>query len=112
MPLALPKFILHQVSRVGSASWLRPQKGADTPTSHHEVIFVGGRVAGLYTVYRLLQQDCGITDIVVLEGRPVVGGRITTQRDGAGDPLFNNVGWRVGEVNTEMMNLPRSWASP
>jgi monoamine oxidase len=62
-------------------------------------------VAGLYTAYKLVQS--GVTDIIVLEGRGAVGGRISTTRDADGNPLFNNFGWRVGEVNTEMIALAK-----
>lgn len=107
---SVPQWVLRQVSRVGG-SWKKHDPGSSKPTaatSHHEVVIVGGGVAGLYTAYRLLQSDAGITDIVILEGRPVVGGRISTQRDGSdGEPLFNNFGWRVSEVNTEMIALAK-----
>ncbi|CAB9502823.1 Endoribonuclease L-PSP [Seminavis robusta] len=106
MPLAVPKWVIHQVSRVGAA-WKRPQAAVEAP-EHHEVIIVGGGVAGLYTAYRLLQSDTTkIDDIVVLEGRPVVGGRVTTHRDGDSNVLFNDFGWRVGEVNKEMIALAK-----
>jgi glycine/D-amino acid oxidase-like deaminating enzyme len=75
------------------------------PTEHHEVVIVGGGVAGLYTAYKLVQS--GVTDIIVLEGRGAVGGRISTTRDADGNPLFNNFGWRVGEVNTQMIALAK-----
>ena len=76
------------------------------------MVIVGGGVAGLYTAYQLVQtakkEQYAIPDIVVLEGRGMVGGRITTTRDANdGKPLFNNFGWRVGDVNTEMIALAK-----
>lgn len=106
MPTPVAEWVLHQVQRVGAA-WKKHEPAAAQESSHHEVVIVGGGVAGLYTAYRLLKSDSGVTDIKVLEGRPVVGGRITTQRDDDGDPLFNNFAWRVGEVNTEMIALAK-----
>ena len=70
---------------------------------HHEVIIVGGGVSGLLTARKLLA--AGITDVIVLEGRPGVGGRIVTTRDDDGKPLFNNFAWRVSEANPMMLAL-------
>ena len=68
---------------------------------------MGGGVAGLYTAYQLLKLEPK-TDVVVLEGRGDVGGRITTQRDASdGKPMFNNFGWRVGDVNKQMIALAK-----
>lgn len=107
MPLAVPSWVIHQVSRVGAA-WKRPARKQADPSEHHEVVIVGGGVAGLYTAYRLIKTEgTSINDIVVLEGRPVLGGRISTHRDGDGNVLFNNFGWRVGELNKEMIELAK-----
>jgi len=73
-----------------------------TPT-HHEVICVGGGTAGLLAANKL--KEAGVDDVVVLEARPFVGGRIQTTRDDDGNPLFNNFAWRVSEVNPMMINL-------
>lgn len=99
-PQSVPQWIFHQVKKIG-----HPKKPAVAPTESHEVVIVGGGVAGLYTAYQLVKS--GVTDIIVLEGRGAVGGRITTTRDKDGNPLFNNFGWRVGEVNTEMISLAK-----
>jgi NAD(P)-binding Rossmann-like domain len=99
---------LASLSRAASAAWMRATK-ENVPTEHHEVVIVGGGVAGLYTAYRLTttNAESNVNDIVVLEGRPSVGGRVTTQRDADGNVMFNNFGWRVGEVNTEMIALAK-----
>jgi monoamine oxidase len=71
---------------------------------HHEVIVVGGGVGGLLTARKLIA--AGITDVIVLEARPGVGGRIVTTRDNAtGQPLFNNFAWRISEANPLMLAL-------
>ena len=70
---------------------------------HHEVIIVGGGVSGLLTARKLIA--AGIQDVVVLEARPAVGGRIVTTRDDAGKPMFNNFAWRISEVNPMMLAL-------
>ena len=100
---------LSTANRAASAAWKRVTKEEIIPTEHHEVVIVGGGVAGLYTAYRLTTTHAksNVNDIVVLEGRPMVGGRVTTQRDAGGNVLFNNFGWRVGEVNTEMIALAK-----
>lgn len=99
---SVPQWIFHQVKRITTGKKVSPPD----PTGKHEIIIVGGGVAGLYTAYQLQKQ--GITDVVVLEGRPVVGGRITTQRDPEDkQPMFNNFGWRVGDVNKEMIALAK-----
>lgn len=97
---SVPQWFYHQVTKMGYA-----KKPDVTPTEKHEVVIVGGGVAGLYTAYQLVK--AGVTDIIVLEGRGAVGGRITTTRDKEDNPLFNNFGWRVGEVNTEMIALAK-----
>mmetsp|Transcript_34705 Transcript_34705/g.75957 ORF Transcript_34705/g.75957 Transcript_34705/m.75957 type:complete len:543 (-) Transcript_34705:227-1855(-) len=68
----------------------------------HEIVVVGGGVGGLRVANRLISQ--GISDVVVLESRGFVGGRISTTRDADGEPMFNNFAWRVGEdtVNPKM----------
>jgi monoamine oxidase len=70
-----------------------------------EVVVVGGGVSGLFTANRLMK--AGIKDVVVLEGRAFVGGRIGTTRDDDDNPLFNNFAWRVGESNTMMHDLAK-----
>jgi monoamine oxidase len=71
---------------------------------HHEVIIVGGGVSGLLTARKLIA--AGISDVIVLEARPGVGGRIVTTRDNeTGKPLFNNFAWRVSEANAMMLAL-------
>ena len=71
----------------------------------HEVIIVGGGTAGLYTARSLLA--AGVRDVIVLESRPFVGGRVTTTRNADGQPLFNNFAWRVSEANPMMLRLCR-----
>lgn len=71
---------------------------------HHEVIIVGGGTGGLFAAKKLL--DAGI-DVMVLESRPFVGGRVSTTRDGDGNPMFNNFAWRVSEENTMMRALAK-----
>jgi monoamine oxidase len=68
-----------------------------------EVVVVGGGVGGLFTANRLIK--AGIKDVVVLEGRGGVGGRVSTTRDEDDNPLFNNFAWRVGQENTMMHDL-------
>ena len=72
---------------------------------HHEVVIVGGGTGGLYTAKKLV--DAGVDDVVVLESRPFVGGRVSTTRDDDGNPLFNNFAWRVSQENTMMMDLAK-----
>ena len=107
MPLAVPQWVIHNISRVGKAWKPKTAASDDIPSSHHEVVIVGGGVAGLYTAYQLFKSDSGITDVVVLEGRGGVGGRVSTHRDSKGDPLFNNFAWRVGDVNKGMIALAK-----
>lgn len=70
---------------------------------HHEVVIIGGGTGGLFTAKKLL--GAGVDDVIVLESRPVVGGRVSTTRDDAGNPMFNNFAWRVSEENTMMRAL-------
>lgn len=102
---SVPQWLVHQVQKLKKKT-AAPAAAAAVTTEKHEVIIVGGGVAGLYTAYKLLQKG-DVTDIIVLEGRGGVGGRITTTRDKDGNPLFNNFGWRVGDVNTEMIALAK-----
>jgi len=74
-------------------------------SEHHEVIIVGGGTAGLFTAKRL--QQAGIQDVIVLEARPFVGGRVQTTRDDDDNVLFNDFAWRVGEKNTKMIALAK-----
>ena len=97
---AAPQWIFQQVKKIRTKGAEKP-----VPSSHHEVVVVGAGVAGLYTSYQLQKE--GITDVVVLEGRGLIGGRVTTQRDGEGNVLWNNFGWRVGDVNKEMIALAK-----
>lgn len=94
----------HATTRLEST----PPSTSDTMASsqhshHHAVIIVGGGTGGLFTARRLI--DAGIRDVVVLEARGGVGGRISTTRNDDGDPLFNNFAWRVSEENTMMRAL-------
>jgi monoamine oxidase len=73
---------------------------------HHEVIIVGGGTGGLFTARKLLASGT-IQDVVVLESRGSVGGRVITTRDGDGNPLFNNFAWRISEENTMMLELSK-----
>lgn len=70
---------------------------------HHEIIVCGGGTAGLSVANQL--KGKGIEDVVVLEARPFVGGRIQTTRDEDDSPLFNDFAWRVSEVNPMMIAL-------
>jgi monoamine oxidase len=70
---------------------------------HHEVVCVGGGTGGLFAANKL--KEAGVDDVVVLEARPFVGGRIQTTRDDDENPLFNDFAWRVSEVNPMMINL-------
>jgi glycine/D-amino acid oxidase-like deaminating enzyme len=97
---SLPQWIFHQKTGPKKAA-----SAAAVPTEHHEVVIVVGGVGGLYTAYKLVQS--GVTDILVMEGRGAVGGRISTTRDADGHVLFNNFGWRVGQVNTQMIALAK-----
>lgn len=72
---------------------------------HHEVVIVGGGVSGLFTAKKLIA--AGIEDVIVLESRGGVGGRISTTRDSDGNPMFNNFAWRVSETNTMMIELAK-----
>jgi Flavin containing amine oxidoreductase/Cytochrome b5-like Heme/Steroid binding domain len=83
-----------------------PQGKQQQHHHHHEVVIVGGGTAGLYCARRLIER--GVRDVVVLESRPVVGGRVSTTRDPAdGQPLFNNFAWRISETNPMMLQLCR-----
>ena len=79
----------------------------DTTTSaeYHEVIIVGGGTSGLITAKRLI--EAGITDVVVLESRGFVGGRIVTTRNADKKPMYNNFAWRVSEANPMMLALAK-----
>ena len=80
---------------------------ADESVEHHEVIIVGGGTSGLYTAHKLINSG-GIDDVIVLESRGFVGGRIVTTRDNDNKkPLFNNFAWRVSEANPMMLQLAR-----
>jgi len=79
--------------------------GAQSNSEHHEVIIVGGGTAGLFTAKRL--QQAGIQDVIVLEARPFVGGRVQTTRDDDDSVLFNDFAWRVGEKNAKMIALAK-----
>lgn len=63
----------------------------------HEVIVVGGGTGGLRVASKLVQ--AGIDDVKVFEGRPFVGGRITTTRDADGNPMFNDFAWRIADLH-------------
>ena len=57
---------------------------------HHDVVVVGGGMGGLYTAHQLLNKY-GINDVVVLEARRWVGGRlITTLNEDDKKPKFND----------------------
>jgi monoamine oxidase len=70
---------------------------------HHEVIIAGGGTGGLFAATKLKEK--GVDDVVVLEARPFVGGRIQTTRDDNDSPMFNDFAWRISEVNTMMIDL-------
>jgi len=72
---------------------------------HHEVLIVGGGTCGLYTANKLV--EAGIRDVIVLESRGGVGGRVSTTRDENGNPMFNNFAWRIRETNTMMLALAK-----
>jgi phytoene dehydrogenase-like protein len=70
---------------------------------HHEIVIVGGGTGGLFTARKLV--EAGIEDVVVLESRGGLGGRVSTTRDSNGNPMFNNFAWRIGETNVMMLQL-------
>lgn len=70
---------------------------------HHEIIVCGGGTAGLFAANKL--KSAGVEDVVILEARPGVGGRIQTTRDDDESPMFNDFAWRVSEVNHKMIAL-------
>ena len=78
---------------------------AGNMSKYHEVIIVGGGMGGLYTASKLIA--AGINDIVILESRGSLGGRVSTTYDADGNPMFNNFAWRVGETNTMMIALAK-----
>lgn len=67
----------------------------NTTPSHAEIIVVGAGAAGLQTAYSLVT-EYGYRNIIVLEARPRVGGRIHTwrnpQQDGKGFPPWMDLG--------------------
>ena len=66
-----------------------------TSPEYHDVVVVGGGIGGLYTAKRL--RESGINDVLVLESRQWLGGRVQTRRDKDDRPIFNDFAWRVGE---------------
>jgi len=88
---------------VASRKYLKLRMSMDT--EHHEVVIVGGGVGGLFTAKRLIA--AGIDDVVVLEARGGLGGRISTTRDDDGNALFNNFAWRDSETNSMMIELAK-----
>eukprot|EP00039_Didymoeca_costata_P021339 m.344245 g.344245 ORF g.344245 m.344245 type:complete len:550 (-) comp24064_c0_seq1:77-1726(-) len=81
-----------------------PSTGTVAP-EHHEVVIVGGGIGGLYTAKKLI--SAGVKDVVVLEGRGSVGGRVKTTKNKEGEVLYNDFAWRVGETNTMMHALAK-----
>jgi hypothetical protein len=71
---------------------------------HHEVLIIGGGTGGLFAAKELISEK-GIDDVVVLESRGAIGGRVKTTRDEDDNPMFNDFAWRIGETNTMMMDL-------
>lgn len=85
-----------------------------TPEVHHyEVVVVGGGMGGLYTAHQLLNKyNFKSEDVVVLESRQWVGGRlITTNQEGTDgkEPKFNDFAWRIGETNSMMLQLAKEF---
>eukprot|EP00729_Bicosta_minor_P022520 gene22520-26999_t len=77
--------------------------GASSSKPHHEVVIIGGGIAGLHTAFRLI--EAGITDIKLYEGRGALGGRVQTTKNKDGKVLFNDFAWRIGEGNKRMLAL-------
>ncbi|CAB9498064.1 amine oxidase [Seminavis robusta] len=93
---------------------------ASTSTSspevlHLPVVVVGGGMGGLYTAHQLLNKyNFKSEDIVVLEARRGVGGRlVTTTHDVTNgqtpEVKFNDFAWRIGETNTMMLQLAKDF---
>jgi NAD(P)-binding Rossmann-like domain len=92
-----------------------------SPVVHnYEVVVVGGGMGGLYTAHQLLNKyNFKQEEIVVLESRRWVGGRlITTHHEKSNnaddkqqepEPMFNDFAWRIGETNSMMMQVAKEF---
>jgi cytochrome b involved in lipid metabolism len=66
-------------------------------------------MGGLYCAHQLLNKY-GVKDVVVLESRRWVGGRlITTLDEEDATPKFNDFAWRIGETNTMMRQIAKDF---
>ena len=72
-------------------------------TCHARIAIVGGGLAGLVAAWRLLQQ--GVRDVVLLEARTTLGGRILSV-DAAGMPVD------MAESALDRFDLGPSWFWP
>lgn len=97
----LPK--LQQLRWNGESALRAMRDSVDHMDEHHEVVIVGGGTGGLFAAKQLIEK--GIEDVVALEARAFVGGRVQTRRDDDGNPILNNFAWRVGDTNTMIMDL-------
>ena len=88
------KITIHTLTKFRS---ILPTTKIDKMAETHEIVVVGGGTAGLRVANKLIAD--GIKDVVVLESRSWVGGRVTTTRDPDGKAMFNNFAWRVGDVS-------------
>lgn len=66
-------------------------------------------MGGLYTAHQLLKNS-DIKDVVVLEARRSVGGRVvTSMEESDSKPKFNDFAWRIGETNTMMLEIAKEF---
>lgn len=66
-------------------------------------------MGGLYTAHQLLTKHA-IDDVVVLESRQWLGGRLITTLDGEDHtPKFNDFAWRIGETNAMMRQIAKDF---
>mmetsp|Transcript_7591 Transcript_7591/g.22374 ORF Transcript_7591/g.22374 Transcript_7591/m.22374 type:complete len:677 (+) Transcript_7591:106-2136(+) len=106
-------FVLHASSDPERDAWVSAIDAArtgvgrkhDGSVPHHNIVIIGGGVAGLYTALKLIQG--GVKDVVLYESRGALGGRIQTTRNDEGEPLFNDFAWRIGETNERMLALAK-----
>jgi monoamine oxidase len=101
--LLLPSFKRLSSSVIRTMSSSIPS--GEIEETFHDVCVVGGGMGGLYTAHQLLNKH-GVKDIVVLESRQWLGGRlITTMDEDDKTPKFNDFAWRIGETNIMMKQI-------